>query len=204
MTENKLRPIKIRESLEKVFKELYLTDEAILSNYYANATINRTVNSFQTEKDEGRNLLHVNLREDSPVIEFANELSSPRKRTKLIGKLLERETSEEFTIYEVNGFARGIHSLFEQVDQDYTLFHTENVEYFVPSEPGISSKELLNIGLYEDTIPNLFALKAEEYIEEIWEEHEEKIWNRKWMHTRPIKPVYEELKEEKTQRNRYV
>lgn len=147
------------------------TDER--RDLYAEATGYRTQDSFEREEDT----LHVDMREDSPLSEFAGEMETASPFEKLTDTDYEKTT-------QLEGFAEGLYRIFDKTDTERVCLYSDDEIYFGPSMSGIASMEVVRKMEEDRNIhwENLFT--AEDYLwEQVFDERDQDLWHN-WLDQR--------------------
>ena len=110
----------------------YLDQSEELRDFYKNATIHRSRNSFKRKED----ILHVDISEDSDLTRFINELEKPTPFQRLTGDNLYKE-------YQTEGIAEGLYTIFDESKADRVMIHSDEEQHFGPSMKGIAARRLL-------------------------------------------------------------
>lgn len=149
------------------------TDER--RDLYAEATRYRTEDSFERADDT----LHVDMREDSPLSEFADEVETPSPFERLVDTDYQKNT-------QLEGFAEGLYRIFDESDAERVLLYADDDEkYFGPSMSGIASMEVVRRMEEDRNIHWETHSDAEDYLwEEAFDERDQDLW-RNWLDHRP-------------------
>ena len=165
----------VRKSLEVALTVLEAgdnTDE--LRDLHAGATSYRARDSFAREGD----VLHVDVRRESPLSTFINEVETPP----LSQKLTDIDYSLE---WEAEGIAEGLYTIFDENNTDRVMIHSDNERYFGPSEGGLASMEAIRKMEEERNIQWETRSTAEDYLwEEVFDDREKDLWSN-WLDQRP-------------------
>lgn len=148
------------------------TDER--RDLYAEAARYRTEDSFEREGDT----LHVDMRGDSPLSEFASEMETSSSFEKLTGTDYQKTTA-------VEGFAEGLYRIFDESDAERVLLYSDDEKYFGPSISGIASMEVVRRMEEDRNIHWENRFTAEDYLwEEAFDERDQDLWHN-WLDQRP-------------------
>lgn len=170
----------VEKSLEATYAVLQaLDDSEEIRSIYTDATVFRTADSFAREDD----LLHVDIREDSALSRYIDELECPSPFEILTGGDLEDELTADKL--EVEGLAEGLYSIFEGSDAERILIYSDDGQYFGPSTGGIASMEVMRKMEEERNIHWRTDSYGEDYLwEELFGMREKDLWSN-WLEQRP-------------------
>lgn len=164
--------LKSLEAANAVLETADDRDERI--GLYAEATRYRTEDSFVQDGDT----LHVDMREDSPLSEFASEMETQSPLDKLTNTDYQNTT-------QVEGMAEGLYRIFDESDADKVLLYSDEDTYFGPSMSGIASMEVVMKMEEDRNIHWENRFTAEDYLwEESFDERDQDLWNN-WLDQRP-------------------
>jgi len=164
-----------------------------VKSLYEDATVARTQDSFVRDRDDGREVLYVNLTEDSDLVQFMRDIMEPGPVRAALNFIDIGELGNHSYDFQLEGFVDGLYSFFDASDADHTMFHTDKIDYFVPQEPGAATTEVLTVAAREENIS--YGLKAEGRMyarDELWDEDDKLRW-REWSNRRPNPGTYEEM-----------
>lgn len=152
----------------------YLDQSEELRDFYKNATIYRSRKSFKRKKD----ILHVDISEDSDLTRFINELEKPTPFQRLTGDNFCKE-------YQTEGIVEGLYAIFDESYADRVMIHPDEKQYFGPSMEGIASMEIIDRMEAEGNIHWDTLFTAEDYLwDEVFDKREHELWSN-WLDQRP-------------------
>ena len=185
-------------ALERSYEFLQEKEESDppIKGLYEDTTVARVQDSFVRGTDGGREVLYVDLTEASDLVQFASEIEQPSPLAAAINLIQDEEISKHSYDFQAEGFVDGLYELFDASDADYTMFHTDNIDYFAPQEPGVATTEALSIAAREGNISRDLKSKGRIYTRRnLWDEDDERRW-RDWSNRRPNPDTYEKMAQE--------
>lgn len=167
-----------------------------IKGLYEDVTVAQVQDSFVRDTDDGREVLYVDLTEDSDLVQFIGDVEEPGPVRAAWHFLNEGEIGSYSYNFQWEGFIDGLYSIFDAIEADHTMFHTDNIDYFVPQEPGVATAEALTVTAREENISYELKRNGRIYARNnLWDEDDSMRW-REWSTRRPNPDTYIEIAEE--------
>lgn len=159
-------------------------DKAYIRDFYREATLTRTRDSFVEDYDN-QDVLHVDISGDSALVNFMNEIELPGPFRAGRNLLEDGEVGVHSYSPQIEGVAEGLYSIFDESNAEKVLLYSDDERYFGPSMSGIASIEAVRKIEEDRNIHWQTRSEAEDYLwEEAFDGRDQELWSN-WLDQRP-------------------